>query len=136
MNPLSYGLDTSVLVRLLTRDPLSEFRAAAALVDEWREGTPRLAVSDLVLAEAYYALQYHYSMPKAAALEALEAIARHPAIAISAHARGILSLPGLATAKPGFVDRLIHGHAQAAGATLVTFEKSARTLPATRVLEG
>ena len=42
--------------------------------------------------------------------------------------------PNLASAKPGFVDRLIHGTSHADGHTLVTFEKTAKKLPATIVL--
>ncbi len=63
-------------------------------------------------------------------------LASHPAIALSSHTQKILSLPNIATASPSFVDRLIHGTAQAAGATMVTFEKSADKLPNTQVLEG
>lgn len=128
-------LDTSVLIRLLTRDPLPLFKTASEVLDQSTDGTPGLIVTDLVLSEAYYALQYHYSFPKADAIEALCSLASHPAIAVSPHTKEILSLPNLATAKPGFVDRLIHGAAQASGATLLTFEKSASKLPDTKVLE-
>ena len=136
MNQSPRVLDTSVLIRLLTRDPLPLFKTAADLLDQWTEGTPGLIVTDLVLSETYYALQYHYSFPKAGAIESLRRMASHPAIAVSPYAKKILSLPNLATARPGFVDRLIHGAAQAAGATIVTFEKSAGKLPHTHVLEG
>ena len=46
----------------------------------------------------------------------------------------MLAQPNLATAKPGFVDRLIHGGAQSAGHTLVTFEKTAKKLRYTLLL--
>lgn len=136
MNQSPRVLDTSVLIRLLTRDPLPLFKTAADVLDQWTEGTPGLSVTDLVLSEAYYALQHHYSFPKADAIEALRSMASHPAIAVSPYAKNILALPNPATARPGFVDRLIHGEAQAAGATMVTFEKSASKLPNTLVLEG
>ncbi len=136
MNPSPRLLDTSVVIRLLTRDPLPLFKTASALLDQWTEGTPGLIVTDLVLSEAYYALQVHYGFSKADAIEALRSLASHTAIAVSPHAQKILSLPNLATASPGFVDRLIHGTAQAAGATMVTFEKSAGKLPNAHVLEG
>lgn len=42
----------------------------------------------------------------------------------------------LATAKPGFVDRLIHGECRSEGHTLVTFEKAAKKLPSTLLLQG
>lgn len=135
MKPSLRLLDTSVVIRLLTRDPLPLFQIASDALDQWADGMPGLIVTDLVVSEAYYALQYHYSFPKAAAIEALRGMACHPAIAVSPHAKEILSLTNLAAAKPGLVDRLIHGAAQASGATLLTFEKSARKLPNTHVLE-
>ena len=49
-------------------------------------------------------------------------------------AGAVLLGPNLASAKPGFVDRLIHGTSHADGHTLVTFEKTAKKLPATIVL--
>jgi predicted nucleic-acid-binding protein len=128
-------LDTSFVIRLLTRDPLPLFQSASAFLGQRAEGMPGHMVSDLVLAETYYALRHHYGFPKADALAVLLALSRHPAIAVSPHALGTLATPQLSTAKPGFVDRLIHGDSEANGATLVTFEKSARKLPNTIVLE-
>jgi len=127
-------LDTSFVIRLLTRDPLPLFKSATGFLTQWQEGNPELIVPDLVLAETYFALQHHYGFPKADALAALLALSRHHAIAFSLHAANALVLPQISTAKPGFVDRLIHGAAEGAGATLVTFEKSARKLPNTLVL--
>lgn len=134
MNPGSYALDTTFVIRLLTRDPLPLFKCATAFLGQWRDGMPGLFVPDLVLAETYYALQHHYGFPKADALAALLAFSRHPAISLSSHARTILTLPQLSSMKPGFVDRLIHGAAEDNGAILVSFEKSARKLPNTLVL--
>jgi len=47
----------------------------------------------------------------------------------------VVSTPRLAAAKPGFVDRVIHGNYLAAGMDeMVTFERAAAKLPAVRVL--
>ena len=135
MKSNSYWLDTSIVLRLLTRDPLPLFQSASAFVRKWRKGRPELFVPDLVLAESYYALQHHYGFSKADALSALLALSRHPAIAVSPHAQTILAQPRLASANPGFVDQLIHGAAQASNGRLVTFEKSARKLADTLVLD-
>ncbi len=127
------ALDTSFVMRLVTRDPIPLFQIALAFLDE---GDQPLHLSDLVLAETYFALQYHYGFSKPDALAALRQLVGHPRLTPTMHAREILALPDLATAKPGFADRLIHGTAHAAGQTLVTFEKAAKKLPATLVLEG
>lgn len=132
----TYQLDTSFVVRLLTGEPLSLFEEAADFVRRRTPSDRRLAVCDLVLAEAYFALQHHYHYPKAEALAALRAFAEHPGIQVSAAAEKTLALPDLGSSQPGFVDRLIHESACEVGATLGTFEKSAGKLPHTLVLKG
>jgi predicted nucleic-acid-binding protein len=126
--------DTSVVMRFLVGMPLSQFRLAARYLDHLRDGGGSAWVSDLVLSEAYIALQQYYDLSKADALAALNKFARLPGIHVIPHALATLSLPSLASAKPGFVDRLIHGQAVEAGQTLVTFEKAAKNLTATVVL--
>ena len=73
-------------------------------------------------------------MPKADALRALLLFDRHAVVSVSPHSIAALSTLDLATANPGFVDRLIHGASHSAGQTLVTFEKAAKKLPGTKVL--
>ena len=135
MSLVSHQLDTSFVVRLLTRDPLPLFQSATTFLSQWSEGMPGFVVPDLVLAETYYALHHHYGFSKVDALAALLAFSRHPAITVSPHALTTLSLPQIASTNPGFVDRLIHGACDSSGAILVTFEKSARKLRHTLVLE-
>ena len=67
------GLDTSVVLRLLTGAPPDQAKTAVALLDRLHREQQRPAVSDLVLSEVYYALQYHYRVPKAEVLAALRA---------------------------------------------------------------
>lgn len=134
MSEVIHVLDTSLVVRPLNRDPLPLFRSASDFLSQWDEEAPRLMVPDLVLAETYFALQHHCGFPKVDALAALLAVSRHPSIAFSPHASNTLGLPQLSSAKPGFVDRLIHGASEELEATLVTFERSARKLPNTLVL--
>jgi len=128
---MTYALDTSVVMRLVTGDPVPLFRCA---VDFLETDGPPIHVGNLVLAETYFALQYHYGFSKADALDALRQLVGHDRIAATPHAREVLSLARLATMKPGFVDRLIHGSARAAGHQLVTFEKATKKLPSTVIL--
>ena len=46
----------------------------------------------------------------------------------------VLAAEGLASAKPGFVDRLIQGAYVASGSTMATFEKASGKLKSVRVL--
>src|SRR5690606_5431018 len=70
---LLVGLDTSVVLRLLTGEPENQSRTAVVALDEIVTRGGKAAVSDLVVSETYYALQYHYGVPKAEALETLKA---------------------------------------------------------------
>jgi predicted nucleic-acid-binding protein len=132
----TYHLDTSVVMRLLVQEPSAQYIRAAVFLEEKLVAGASVFVSDLALAEAYFAMQSFYQVPKAKALELLLRFIRIPGINSSSHALAILSQPNLASAKPGFADRLIHGTARATGQTLVTFEKAAKNLAATVVLEG
>jgi predicted nucleic-acid-binding protein len=132
----SYHLDTSVVMRLLVQEPADQYIRAAGFLEEKLVAGACAYVGDLTLAEAYFALQSFYGISKANALKLLAGFITTPGIIASSHARSILALPNLASAKPGFVDRLIHGSAVTAGQTLVTFEKAARHLAGTIVLDG
>ena len=130
------ALDTSVVIRLLMQQPVALYDRAAVFLEAQLLAGANIVVPDEVLAETYYALQSFYQMPKDRALKSLAALGSGQGISLSPVAQAVLSLPNLASAKPGFVDRLIHGAAHANGQTLVTFEQSARKLSRTIVLPG
>lgn len=132
---MTYALDTSALLRILLNEPKRLASNVAMYIYSRQQKGDAFFISDLVLAEAYYALQFHYDLPKAKALESLKFIADVKGFAVSDHAKDILSLPNLAKASPGFVDRLIHGAAFTSGATTVSCEKDFRRLPSTAVIK-
>ena len=134
MTPGNFSLDTSFVLRLLVAQPLDQYHLAFRFLQEQRASQGSLHVSDLVLAEACFALQAFYQMPKADVVAAIATFTRHSGVTTTPVARAALALPNLASAKPGFVDRLIHRTSHAVGHTLVTFEKAAKKLPATVVL--
>ena len=128
------GVDTSVLVRLLTGCP--EPLAAAAkefLFEMETAGTP-VFVSNLVIAEAYFACQHHYGISKRDVLDGLLSLLSQPTFQVHQDLLELLALPGLETAKPGFLDRLIHAEYTQSGLPLVTFEKAATRLSGANIL--
>jgi len=135
MNVGSSSLDTSVVLRLLIGAPIDQFRRAFEFLTQQAEAGAEVFVSNQVLSEAYFALQSFYKIPKAEALEILFRFVENGGIRATSVAQSVLRLPTLASAKPGFVDRLIHGECQEAGRTLITFEKAAKKLPKTLVLD-
>jgi predicted nucleic acid-binding protein len=53
---VSIGLDTSVVLRLLTGEPAAEARLARGRIERAHAAAEPVIVTDLVLAEAYFAL--------------------------------------------------------------------------------
>lgn len=132
---MKLGLDTSVVVRILSGEP--EIMAVAAmryLLQRTREGDQFL-VSDLVLAETYHAFQHHYGASKKETLAALRDFLASPGVEATGEVAAVLATPRLESAKPGFVDRLIHRNYLASGAEhVVTFELSAGKLEQVTVI--
>ena len=128
------GLDTSVVLRLLLGQPVDQAARAVAFLDELARAGHQAVVADLVVAEAYFALQHHYGVSKHDALLGLRRLFADGEIKPLGAVAEVLAVEGLASAKPGFVDRLIHGAYAGAAGEMVTFEKAAAKLKAVRVL--
>jgi predicted nucleic acid-binding protein len=128
------GLDTSVVLRLLLGRPVDHAQRAVAFLEETARRGDQAVVSDLVVAESYFALQYHYGVPKKEALLALRRMLGDGDIEPQGVASEVLATEGLASAKPGFVDRLIQGAYVSTGGSMATFEKASGKLKSVRVL--
>jgi predicted nucleic acid-binding protein len=131
---VNVGLDTSVLLRLLVGEPADQFKRAEAFLNEIVRRGDQAVVSDLVLSEVYFALQHHYGVSKYDALSFLRDAFDSGDLKPLGSALDVLKTPGLATAKPGFIDRLIHAEYLETVDEVVTFEKASAKLKATRVL--
>ena len=121
------GLDTSVVVRLLIGTPEDQALAAQRALDGAAAGS--LAVSDLVVAESYFALRHHYEVPHRKAIGALIALITDSRI----HCTGIAArvLPSMPDKEQGagFMDRLIHASYELEDVALLTFDRAAARLP-------
>ena len=131
---MRWGLDTSVIVRLLSGDPPDQFEAARKTMASLRAAGEIPVVDDLAIAEAYFALSYHYRIPKAEVLAALARLLESGDVTATGVAAEILKTENLAVAKPGFVDRLIHASYQRRDTMLIIFEKGSGKLAGARVL--
>jgi predicted nucleic-acid-binding protein len=129
------ALDTSVVMRLLTGEPREHADAARRFMAETEQAGANAYVSNLVVLEAYFACQHHYGMPKEAVIAGLLTLLSMPTFVVHPQLLPLLATQGLATAKPGFLDRLIHAEASTAGLPLATFEKAAARLANTLLLK-
>ena len=131
---MTFGLDTSVVLRLLTGQPQD---LAAKALERYQDGIAAgddFSVSDLVAAESYYAIQHHYGKSKEEALDALRSFSSGDGISFSQNFEAAINTPNIHKARPGFVDRmLVSGYGENGQITL-SCEKSYRRLPGTEVI--
>ena len=128
-----FGIDTSVLVRLLTGDPAADFgycvRKLSALVEE--DGSEVFA-SNQVIGEAYIAVQHHYGVSKADARAGLLDVLRCGLVSpLNGHA----VFSALETSEgPGLFDRLIADEYSRAEVEVLTLDRRMASLPGARRL--
>ncbi len=130
---LRYGIDTSVLVRLVTGEPETEFSRCVgelrALVEE--QGCEVFA-SNQVIGEAYFAVQHHYGVSRddacATLLDSLTSGLVAPLNGPSVVAA--LRTPG----GPGLFDRLIADDYSRAGLETLTLDRRMASLSDARLL--
>lgn len=133
MNP-HYGIDTSILVRLLTGDPDKDFQQTVKSLTRILTDEPNAEIlaSNQVIGEAYIAVQHHYGVTKPDARSALLTVFSSGLVA---PVNGSTVLNALrSTSGCGLLDRLIvddyHHH------TLVTLthDQKMAALPNARKL--
>jgi len=99
------GIDTCVVLRLLVGEPEGQAACAKAFIEECYYDGIEVCVGDMVVAESYHALIYHYDVPKLKAVAALRDFLGSPMVTTTGHAIPvIMSYTGTGT---GLVDRLI-----------------------------
>lgn len=128
-----YGIDTSILVRLLTGEPPDLFELCVESLRRLvTEEDGEILASNMVIGEAYLAVQHHYGVSKSAAREALGSVLKSGYVSPLG---GAAVYEALATSGgAGLLDRLISlDHARDRLATLTLDERMAK-LPDARLL--
>ncbi len=114
------GLDTTVVLRLLLGEPTAQAALAHRRLEQAVAAEGSIIVSDLVVAEAYYALCHHYGMPKGEAQALLRAMLHSGVVELHPQT----SLDALEPAKgAGLVDRLLVGRYRSMDASTWTFDR-------------
>ncbi len=128
-----FGIDTSVLVRLITRDPEDEF---ARCVEELRllveEQGDEIFASNQVVGEAYVAVQHRYGVSSADARASLLDALRSGLVA---PLNGLSVIKALeAPGGPGLFDRLIADDYARSGMDTLTLDRRMASLEGVRKL--
>ena len=127
---MNLGLDTSVVLRLLTGQPADLAAIAQRRLEQAHADGDTVIVTDVVLAECYYALVHHYEFDKEQARHLLHLMAHSGTVTLEpAEVRAALDKsPGA-----GLVDKLILHRYRALQATTLTFDRALGAAGATRL---
>ena len=131
---MTRGLDTSVILRLVTNRPQPMASEVADYIRALLAAGDTFAVSDLVVSEAYFALQHHYDLTKEQAIESLRLLSRETGFCFADISRVALETPGAHRMSPGLVDRMISGEYRQEGIRTLSCEKDFKKLPETDVI--
>jgi predicted nucleic-acid-binding protein len=119
-----YGLDTSALVRVLVGEPKElSAKVQARLVKAFHQ-REAVIVSDLVLAEANYALKYHYGHESREIRKAMLAMLTSGLVRPEPGSAALWVLQQASGGQAGFVDRLICHRYEADELVTLTVDKA------------
>lgn len=123
-----FGIDTSILVRLLTGDPEGGYLRCVEALTEFVEGVgAEVFVSNQVIGEAYVAVQHHYGVSKIDSRAALTSVLSS---GLAAPANGASAFAALKEEGGcGLLDRLIADDCRRAELVTLTLDKRMASLP-------
>lgn len=130
---LRFGIDTSILVRLVTGDPQPDFDLCVARLGDlvMRQGADVFA-SNQVLGECYIALQHHYGVSKPDARAGLTQVLSSGLVSPLNGPEVLAALA--ATSGCGLMDRLIANDYQHSKLRTLTLDKRMGALPECQAL--
>ena len=127
------GIDTSILVRLLTGEPAADFEyCVSKLRGLVQETAAEIFASNQVIGEAYVAMQHHYGVTKADARSGLVDVLRSGLVG-ALNGRAVIEALE-ASDSPGLFDRLITDDYRRAGLETLTLDRKTSDLPQARRL--
>lgn len=128
-----YGIDTSILVRLLTGRPEDTYLSCRNTLQRLIEDRgARIFASNMVIGEAYVAVQHHYGVTKEDARDGLLKVLESGMVS-PLHGRSVLATIA-SRSGAGLLDRLIADDYQRAEVVTFTLDRRMSRLPATQLL--
>ena len=104
----TYGIDTSILVRLITCKPESDYQQTLQALEDLMDREPhaRLCASNMVIGETYAAVHHHYGVSKADTRTALTEVLQSGLVE-PLGGKTILDVIHAAAQGAGLIDHLI-----------------------------
>ena len=128
-----FGIDTSILVRLLTGDPEEGFRQCVAALTALVEGGAEVFASNQVVGESYVAVQHHYGVSKGEARSALTNVLKSGLVSPLNGASVLAAIE--AKGGCGLLDRLIADVYHRGDLCTLTLDERMAKLPAALLLQ-
>ncbi len=129
---LRYGIDTSVLVRLITGEPPDAFAHCVERLNALVVSGAEIFASNQVIGEAYVAVQHHYDVSET---DARSELSRALTSGLVAPLNGRAVIEALeSSGGPGLFDRLIADDYSRADLQVLTLDRRMATLPDIRQL--
>lgn len=130
----SIGLDSSVILRLILGTPEKQFVTAQNKIKTFLAEGRIIFVSDLVVSEVYFALQYHFEVPKKEILSHLKKMFASNVIRPMPGSVCLDVIERDKKCKAGFVDQMINQQYNQFSEKTITFDKSMKILENVEVL--
>ncbi len=127
-----YGIDTSVLVRLITGRPRETWSQCVERLQALVMSGAEIFASNQVIGEAYVTVQHHYGVSADDARSELSKTLRSGLVA-PLNGRSVVAALE-ASGGPGLFDRLIADDYARAGLEVLTLDRKMAALPAARRL--
>ena len=127
-----YGIDTSVLVRLITGRPRETWSQCVERLQALAMSGAEIFASNQVIGEAYVTVQHHYGVSADDARAELSKTLRSGLVA-PLNGRSVVAALE-ASGGPGLFDRLIADDYARAGLEVLTLDRRMAALPAARRL--
>ena len=126
------GIDTSVLVRLMTGEPPDAFARCVERLNDLVVSGAEIFASNQVIGEAYVAVQHHYNVSET---DARSGLLKALTSGLVAPLNGSAVIAALeASGGPGLFDRLIADDYARADLHVLTLDRKMASLPDARLL--
>ena len=118
-----YLLDTNILLRFLSGEPVRQAQAAKKLFAQAAAGEVLLDVSPVIVAETIYTLLSFYGVERQEAVEKLLMLLRQPGLKIRDGAQVFSALERVRAANAGFADAFLAAGGAEENVAIASFDR-------------
>jgi len=121
--PTRYLVDTNILLRFLSGEPVTQAAAARNLFVQAGAGKVVLDISPVIVAETFYTLLSFYGVERKTAAEKLSVLLRQRGVKLRDANQVLFALERLQTANVGFADAFLAAGAVEETVSVASFDR-------------